>query len=127
MALAGGARRRGRSTWTHAVATFHAEHEREYYYRRDDAPVEIYRLNVQAIGVTPKAELRAARADGGDAARAARRRATCASTASAVDTPVYARDDLPAGVAFEGPAMIDQLDSTDARPARRRRPRSTSG
>ena len=40
-----------------AAATFHAEHLREYNFRRDDAPVEIYRLNVKAIGVTPKAEL----------------------------------------------------------------------
>jgi N-methylhydantoinase A len=28
------------------------------------------------------------------------------------DTPIYARDDLPAGVRFEGPAVIDQLDTT---------------
>ena len=28
------------------------------------------------------------------------------------DTPVYAREDLPAGVRFEGPAVIDQLDTT---------------
>jgi N-methylhydantoinase A len=30
----------------------------------------------------------------------------------AVHTPVYAREDLPAGVRFEGPAVIDQLDTT---------------
>jgi len=30
----------------------------------------------------------------------------------AVEAPVYARDDLPAGASFEGPALIDQLDST---------------
>src|SRR4029077_10650340 len=41
-----------------AVAMFHAEHEREHNYRRDRAVVEIYRLNVRATGVTPKAELR---------------------------------------------------------------------
>ena len=29
-----------------AVARFHAEHEREYAYRRDDAPVEIYQLQL---------------------------------------------------------------------------------
>ena len=42
-----------------AVERFHDEHEREFSYRRDDAPVEIYRLELQAIGVTPKAELAA--------------------------------------------------------------------
>ena len=30
----------------------------------------------------------------------------------AVEAPVFARDDLPAGASFEGPALIDQLDST---------------
>ena len=39
-------------------ARFHAEHEREYNYRRDGAPVEIYRLNVRAVGVTPKPQLK---------------------------------------------------------------------
>ena len=28
------------------------------------------------------------------------------------DTPVYVRDDLPAGFAFDGPAIVDQFDST---------------
>jgi N-methylhydantoinase A len=28
------------------------------------------------------------------------------------ETPIYAREDLPAGVTFEGPAVIDQLDTT---------------
>ena len=29
-----------------------------------------------------------------------------------MQAPVFARDDLPAGASFEGPALIDQLDST---------------
>src|SRR5436309_6186178 len=41
-----------------AAARFHSEHEREYNYRRDGAPVEIYRLSVWAVGVTPKPELK---------------------------------------------------------------------
>ena len=40
-----------------AIATFHDEHGREHNYKRPDAPVEIYRLGVTAIGLTPKAEL----------------------------------------------------------------------
>src|SRR5690349_16801729 len=41
-----------------AMATFHAEHERAYSYRRDGSPVEIYRLSLRAVGITPKPELR---------------------------------------------------------------------
>ena len=33
------------------------QHEREYNFRRDDAPVDMFRLNLQAVGVVPKAEL----------------------------------------------------------------------
>jgi N-methylhydantoinase A len=33
-------------------------------------------------------------------------------TDEAVETPVYRRSELPAGAAFEGPAVVEQLDST---------------
>ena len=40
-------------------------------------------------------------------------RARCTSTARGrVQADVYRRDDLPAGARVEGPAVIDQLDST---------------
>ena len=91
---------------------FHAEHEREYTYRRDDAPVEIYRLSVRAIGVTPKPELARHDADGGAPEPAERARRPLRRGEARSTTPVYARDDLPAGARFEGPAVIDQLDST---------------
>ena len=93
-----------------AVDGFHAEHEREYNYRRDDAPVEIYRLTLRAVGVTPKPELarherkrrgmpgpvdRAVLFDESDARRDAR---------------LLAR--RPSGGRGSRPAVIDQLDST---------------
>jgi N-methylhydantoinase A len=34
----------------------------------------------------------------------------------AAETPVYHRDDLPAGAALEGPAIVEQLDSTTVIP-----------
>jgi len=45
------------------VEAFHRQHEREYNFRRDDAPVSLFRLNLKAIGVVPKAELAVARSD----------------------------------------------------------------
>ena len=53
--------------------------------------------------------------------RSTSRAATCPSRSrrrdvyfdgEAVDTPVYERNELPAGASFEGPAVIDQLDTT---------------
>jgi N-methylhydantoinase A len=41
-----------------------------------------------------------------------RRSAHFAGEDGPVDTPVYRRDDLPAGAAFDGPAVVEQLDST---------------
>ena len=34
----------------------------------------------------------------------------------ALPTPVHRRDDLPAGAVLEGPAIVDQLDSTTVVP-----------
>jgi N-methylhydantoinase A len=95
-----------------AAATFHAEHLREYNFRRDDAPVEIYRLNVKAIGVTPKAELARHAPTGETPSPRTRRPVTFFESDGPSDTPVYVRDDLPAGFAFDGPAIVDQFDST---------------
>src|SRR6185295_6422721 len=95
-----------------AAATFHAEHLREYNFRRDDAPVEIYRLNVKAIGVTPKAELARHEPTGVTPSPRSRRPVTFFESGGPADTPVYLRDDLPAGFAFEGPAIVEGFDST---------------
>ncbi len=48
------------------VADFHREHQREYNFRRDDAPVSFFRVNVKAIGVVPKAELAVHEPTGGE-------------------------------------------------------------
>jgi N-methylhydantoinase A len=95
-----------------AIARFHADHERAYNYRRDGSPVEIYRLSVRAVGVTPKPELERHELDGAGAAAAGSRPVHFDASGTAVDTPVYVRDEVPAGVTIEGPATIDQLDST---------------
>lgn len=98
-----------------AVARFHAEHEREYSYRRDGAAVEIYRLNVKALGVTPKPEFqRHALVAPGTPAPAPRttRPVWFDGDGPALDTPVYDRTDVPAGTVLRGPAIFEQLDST---------------
>jgi N-methylhydantoinase A len=100
-----------------AVAEFHAEHERVHNYRRDDAPVEIYRLNLRALGVVEKAELPTYSRDGAGMPQARARRLVLFDTMEkAVETPVFDRSDLPAGTQFDGPAVIDQFDSTTVIP-----------
>ena len=99
-----------------AIARFHAEHERAYNYRRDGSPVEIYRLSVRAVGVTPKPQLKRHELNGGGAKSRGARPVHFDSSGTAVETPVYVRDDLPAGAQLDGPAIVDQLDSTTVVP-----------
>jgi N-methylhydantoinase A len=100
-----------------AVRRFHEEHGREHNYRRDDAPVEIYRLSLRAIGVTPKPELAQHPLDGAVPPRpVAWRDVLFDESPEALPTPVHRRDDLPAGAVLEGPAIVDQLDSTTVVP-----------
>ncbi|BDA87127.1 hydantoinase [Aureimonas sp. SA4125] len=96
------------------VADFHREHHREYNFRRDDAPVSFFRVNVKAIGVVPKAEL-AVHAPTGVVPDPVGRREVWFEN-QAHDTPVYQRDDLPCGFVLAGPAIVDQVDSTTVVP-----------
>jgi N-methylhydantoinase A len=97
-----------------AVERFHAEHEREFSYRRDDAPVELYRLQLTAIGRTDEVRLPRNDAEPGAVlpAPAAVRPVWFDGEEEPQQTPVYDRASLPAGVQFVGPAVIDQLDTT---------------
>jgi N-methylhydantoinase A len=94
------------------IEAFHAEHEREHSYRRDETPVEIYQLNVRATGEARKAELPRHDRDGGRPEPRSTRDVVFERGGDPIAAPVYARADLGAGIAFEGPALIDQLDST---------------
>ncbi len=97
-----------------AVEQFHDAHEREYSYRRDDTPVELYRLQLMATG--PAADLRLPEDEPEEDAAmpepAETRPVWFDGKDEPQNTPVYARDDLRAGMTFSGPAVIEQLDTT---------------
>ncbi len=100
------------------VSAFHTEHEREHSYRRDGAPVEIYRLAVRAVGAVenPRLAPLLEKSDSWSPQPLERRAVRFMGVGHAVDTPVFARTDLPAGARLEGPAIIQQFDSTVAVP-----------
>lgn len=93
------------------IETFHQQHEREYNFRRDEAPVGLFRLNLKAVGVVPKAEL-AIHAPTGVIPDPVSRRPVWFDATASIDTPVYDRASLPAGFALPGPAIVEQVDST---------------
>ena len=95
-----------------AIATFHHEHGREHNYSRPGAPVEIYRLSVIATGVTAKAKFAEFEPVDARPEPSGARMVRFDELPEAVETPVYDRTDLRAGMKVAGPAVIDQLDST---------------
>ncbi len=97
------------------IEAFHQSHEREYNFRRDDAPVGLFRLNLKAVGIVPKAEFARASPTGQTPAPKSRRPVWFAATGRA-DTPVYWRPNLAPGARFSGPVIVEQLDSTTVIP-----------
>lgn len=95
-----------------AIDAFEAAYRREYNYVRDAAAIEIFRLNLTAVGVIPKAELARHAVQDEPAVPRAHRAVVFDEQAAALDTPVYWRDDLSAGTCFDGPAVVEQFDST---------------
>ncbi len=97
------------------IEAFHSEHEREYNFRRDDAPVGLFRLNLKAIGVVPKANIARAAATGMAPVPRSYRPVWFAE-GTVAETPVYWRPELSPGGRMRGPAIIEQFDSTTVVP-----------
>ncbi|HSH56623.1 MAG TPA: hydantoinase/oxoprolinase family protein, partial [Halomonas sp.] len=98
-----------------AIEMFHQEHERQFSFRQNALPVEIYQLHLRAVGKTPKPEFpRSERVPDAQAAPHAHREVYFEGQWH--HTPVYDRATLPVGFEFSGPAIIDQLDSTTVVP-----------
>ncbi|MGI5218153.1 hydantoinase/oxoprolinase family protein [Nocardia sp. CA-290969] len=101
------------------VATFHANHLKEHNYADETAGVEIYRLSVRAIGVTPKPQAEPAQLiDPAEFTPTATevRRVLFPDETARLETPVYDRAELPPGAVLQGPCIVDQLDSTTVVP-----------
>jgi N-methylhydantoinase A len=96
------------------VGSFHAEHAREYNFRRDSAPVSFFRLNLKAVGIVPKAEFAVHEPTGVTPEPVARRPVWFDGEAR--DTPVFQREHLPCGFVFTGPAIVEQIDATTVVP-----------
>lgn len=98
-----------------AVQEFHRVHEREYTFRRDDTPVEFFRLNLVAIGVTDKVQPYR-QESGGTLEPHANRRVHFPGNPKPLDTPIYKHDAMPVGAEVDGPCIIDQFDTTTVIP-----------
>ena len=98
-----------------ALSQFHAEHERAFAFRDDTRPVEVYATRVVAEGVVPKPRSAGTKAPDGAIelpGPATRRPVYFSERSTFVETPVYRRDSLTAGMRLKGPMVVEQLDST---------------
>lgn len=94
------------------VAEFHSLHQRLYTFSDPGAPVEIVNLRVEAIGQTGKITLPEIAAAPTERPDPVGQRLASLDGGAPRSTPIYARDRLLAGHVIEGPAIVDQLDST---------------
>jgi len=92
------------------VEGFHSEHLREYNFRRDDAPVSIFRVAITATGVVPKAKLKKYAVETSPPTNITEREVWFNSHSHIAD--VYNRTDLSAGTKLVGPVIVEQFDST---------------
>jgi N-methylhydantoinase A len=94
---------------------FHGLHERLYAHADRAADVELIDLRATITGETPKPEPRAAGRGAGAATPAARR--PIHYRQRRYDAAVYHRRDLRAGQHLDGPAIVEQEDTTTLVPA----------
>ncbi|MDA0674927.1 MAG: hydantoinase/oxoprolinase family protein [Proteobacteria bacterium] len=93
---------------------FHEEHERAYGFAAPGEPVEIVTLRLTAIGRIAKPKLKEfpKRTGTGGATPRAIRKVYFAETGGFVDCPSYDRYKFAAGDIIEGPAIVEEMDST---------------
>jgi N-methylhydantoinase A len=103
----------GPETVARTLEHFHREHERAYGYNAPEEPVEWVNVRLTALGRIAKPGLRECPATGdAQAARKPSRSVYFAEAKGTVACPVYDRYLLGAGAILEGPAIVEELDST---------------
>ena len=107
-------RRLGPRSMGKVAAAFHAEHQRAYGHSAPDEPVEFVTLRVAALGSISRPTLGLVReaAGGIEAAETARRRVCFTGSEGYADTPIYDRYLLGPGASIQGPAVVEEMDST---------------
>jgi N-methylhydantoinase A len=92
------------------VERFHEQHRRAYGYSFEEAVVEFVHLNAIALERRPVPPLTLG-IDGG-AAEPVELRPLYFKERGWVETPIYRRASLAVGTRLEGPAVLEEVDST---------------
>jgi N-methylhydantoinase A len=93
---------------------FAEAHQQRYGFVAHDEPVQLVTLRLEALGQVRKAQLKRHDNDGPDASAAiiGEREVWFPESGGFVSTPIYDRERLRPGNAFDGPAIVEQMDTT---------------
>ncbi|MYD94468.1 MAG: hydantoinase/oxoprolinase family protein [Chloroflexi bacterium] len=97
-------------TWQRLIDGFEQHYEAEYGYRISNEVIEVVQLNVSAVGEASKPQLSTLPERPPTAARAQRR--VYFDSREPAACPIYERGDLSPADVIQGPAVIEELDST---------------
>ncbi len=100
------------------IEGFEDSHRQRYGFLAKEEAVEFVTFRVEAFGVVRKAEFARTEPVTPDPAPAevATRQTYFAQGGEVVTTPVYAREKMRPGMTFEGPAIVEQMDTTTVVP-----------
>jgi len=93
------------------AADFHGAHAQAYGFSAPAEPVECAALRLKAIGRIPRPSLRRA-GPGRGAGEKERRPVYFAEAGGYADCPIWDRGDLGEGDRVQGPAVVEEMDST---------------
>jgi N-methylhydantoinase A len=94
------------------IQNFHDLHQQLYAHHHPDKPVEFVSGRVAAIGLMSAPELQRRTSNGSGANPKESRHVYFDELSGYVDTDVYDRRELSAGSQFDGPAIVEQTDTT---------------
>ena len=94
------------------LARFHAEHDRTYGFAAPAEATECVSLRLTTVGKIAKPPLRPLDETGITATPKEHRQVYFAEAGGFVETPIYDRYRLTAGAVFDGPAIVEEFDST---------------
>ena len=99
------------ASWDDQRAAFDQAHEERYGFQDPDAEMEIVVTRLVAtIGMPTHPQQKLAASENGEVSPKEHRPVYI--DGEWTDTPIYDRDDIPAGTTLDGPAILDQFDTT---------------
>lgn len=94
--------------------SFEAAHQQRYGFAPEGEAIELVTLRVEAVGVVKKADIQTEVIQDNQSAPnpIETRKVWMPEAGGSVDCPVFARSDLLSGQSFDGPAVVEQMDTT---------------